>query len=475
MTEFHGLPKPLVPVMIGIPTMGKVRMEWVIGMLTVGLPINTVGATVPVYNRPVAEARNILVDMAIRNKNKYLIFIDDDTIPGPNTIRRLMWDMENNPHISVVGGISPVKQEPAAALIFDEPGQGPSFNWKVGDFRKVWGVGMGAAIIRVEDLVKHKDKFEQVKVRDYPVRGALLDVTEYFRSASDFVPDATDAKEGWSFSMSEDLYFCEKMKQAGCQVWADCGIINNHIDTEGRQYEISMCRPFLDPVQGLKKIYLDLGCGPVYREWEDGTRVLRVDADPEVHPDYVQDVRKLNIRDNFADGVLLSHVIEHFTRFEAESVLDEAVRVTKDGGAICISCPDMEAIMGLWQAGDTIDALRALYGSQDSPFQYHYNVWDFKMLEEAMKSRGCTWMTKTTNPNEPYSMNVWFVKGDVNLYAEEKKRESAASVGADANVQQAGETEAGAGEPVAADVPEHRGGGGERRRAGGRGDRKAVP
>jgi len=401
-------------------------------MMNCGSPMNSAVNVIPIFNRPVDEARNILADTAIKGNYKYLLFIDDDVLPPPNTFRRLVWDLENNPFISVVGGIYGVKQDPCAPLLFDAPSQGPSFDWHPGDMRKTWAIGMGLAAIRVADLAKMKPRLKTVMVRDYPVYGAQFEVAEFFRTASDYIPRGAQdgqgvAGEGMAFTCSEDLYFCEQCKQNGLQVYADAGIIGTHIDLNGKKYDIDNSVIFKDPTKGLKHIYLDIGSGSLRRRWEDGTPILRVDADPEVHPDYVQDARKLSIVDGFADGVVCSHLIEHFDRFEAESVLDEIVRVTKDGGSIYILCPDMAGIVDMYKmytdGNDTamVDVLRALYGAQDGPFQSHYNVWDSKSLIHAMERRGCKWLSKTVVPEQPFSMEMWFTKGERNLYLEEKQ------------------------------------------------------
>lgn len=89
-------------------------------------------------------------------------------------------------------------------------------------------------------------------------------------------------------------------------------------------------------------IRLNLGCGdkilPGY---------VNVDVAPERAgnlPDVVSDVRNLSIfEDNYADEILSVHVVEHFWRWEVESILKEWVRVLKPGGKMILECPNLRS------------------------------------------------------------------------------------------------------------------------------------
>ena len=62
------------------------------------------------------------------------------------------------------------------------------------------------------------------------------------------------------------------------------------------------------------------------------------------HPDIHHDLRKYPypFDDNSADAVLLSHVLEHFTRTGGRAMLAECRRILKPGGMIHIAVPDMD-------------------------------------------------------------------------------------------------------------------------------------
>jgi SAM-dependent methyltransferase len=87
-------------------------------------------------------------------------------------------------------------------------------------------------------------------------------------------------------------------------------------------------------------VKLNLGCGDkLLKEY------INIDVAPSrkgKRPDFISDVRRLRLPDNYADEVLTVHVIEHFYYWEAEAVVREWVRVLKSGGKLIVECPNLE-------------------------------------------------------------------------------------------------------------------------------------
>lgn len=93
------------------------------------------------------------------------------------------------------------------------------------------------------------------------------------------------------------------------------------------------------------KKYLNLGCGSVYstkKEW--------INADLSGGGDVISiDVRKkLPFVDQDFDLVYSSHLLEHLELEEAESLLEELFRITKQGGVVRVVVPDLEQIARLY-------------------------------------------------------------------------------------------------------------------------------
>jgi len=126
---------------------------------------------------------------------------------------------------------------------------------------------------------------------------------------------------------------------------------------------------------------LDLGSG--YSEiaqtlWPDAERV-RVDKDPETHPDILADVRALPDTLGTFQHILASHVLEHIGRYEVLQVLTRWVDLLEEGGMLHILVPDLR-----WAAEEillspiTVPVLMHLFGSQENDGQFH--LWGYTAL-----------------------------------------------------------------------------------------------
>jgi len=96
-------------------------------------------------------------------------------------------------------------------------------------------------------------------------------------------------------------------------------------------------------------MFLDLGCGSKKFAQHTAETEFTVPRQDVIRSDFYgtddidikQDLEKFpyNFKNNEFDGVLLSHVYEHFKPYEGIKLLEELHRITKPGAKIIIYCP----------------------------------------------------------------------------------------------------------------------------------------
>lgn len=140
-------------LLIGTPTTGSVRMEWVNARYGQTIPTNWsmvqmvqfMNIFMP-YRYQVADAQNLIVKEAVEKDFEWLLLIEDDTAPPPDAFIRFNQYMRDGT-VPIVSGLYFTRSIPAEPMIYR--GRGNSFytDWKRGD--KVWcdGVPTGMLLI----------------------------------------------------------------------------------------------------------------------------------------------------------------------------------------------------------------------------------------------------------------------------------------------------------------------------------------
>lgn len=134
-----------------------------------------------------------------------------------------------------------------------------------------------------------------------------------------------------------------------------------------------------------KKLKLHLGCGSKFIPGFKHMDVVERD-----HIDFVGDIKHLKMfKTNSVDLIYASHVLEHFKRNEIDSVLKEWNRVLKVGGILRISVPGFEELIEIYRRYSDIKLiLGPLVGGQTYLYNYHYMIFDFKLLKEFLINAG---------------------------------------------------------------------------------------
>lgn len=133
-------------------------------------------------------------------------------------------------------------------------------------------------------------------------------------------------------------------------------------------------------------VRLHLGCGAI-----NHPGFINVDGISRPHVHYIQSVVDLsNVADGSVDFIYTSHVLEHFPHECTTKVLMEWYRVLKPGGSLCISVPDFDKIIAMYNAlnKDIQSIVQPLFGGQDYPFNFHYTAFNEAGLSKLLQGAG---------------------------------------------------------------------------------------
>lgn len=138
---------------------------------------------------------------------------------------------------------------------------------------------------------------------------------------------------------------------------------------------------------------LNLGCGKDIREG-----YLNIDMYASDGVDIICDVSNLPLKDNSADEIIASDILEHFSWRKVRNVIREWRRVLTHYGRIWIRTPRLEGIIELYQRrpkgwrredGKGIDPIvERIFGAQDYGGNFHYVIFDTHSLVRLLIEEG---------------------------------------------------------------------------------------
>ena len=133
---------------------------------------------------------------------------------------------------------------------------------------------------------------------------------------------------------------------------------------------------------------LHLGCGKRYLEG-----YLHVDIAEFEHIDYQLPIDDLStFKDNTAEEIYASHVLEYFDRNDVINVLTEWKRVLKPSGILRLAVPNFPKLVEVYQSSKELTSiLGPLYGKWDignQEFIYHKTVYDENSLKNVLEEVG---------------------------------------------------------------------------------------
>jgi SAM-dependent methyltransferase len=341
-----------VNVVIGIPSFGMVSTMFYQAMKGQQFPLVSSAFDKIVLNKPIAEARNEIVQFALDQGSNYIFWVDDDVIPPPDAFLKLY-----NHRKDIINGVYWSKSNPPMPLIFRNHLEGPYWDWHIGDLIEIDAAGNGLTLVKTDVYRTISEKI-----------GGPWYSTEYssFKGATASAANNT-----------EDLYFYWKARKAGFKVWADTSVQAFHYEKNSNVlYSMPPNAPQANPAWKINtpgtKLIADIGSGPISPYMLDEGKTVSFDIREEVKPDVICDVRYLPAPDETFDIVFSSHTLEHFGWAHIDKVIKEWTRVLKTGGELRLVVPNLRHV-GKRLANDELlpTDYWVLYGEQDYAKNFH--------------------------------------------------------------------------------------------------------
>ena len=190
-------------IILGLPFCGRlITPEWVTAMLCQSYPISTSVTAMPIRGLEIGEARNMVVEEALATGARYIWFVDDDTAPPKGAIGILKYIMENgSDEVAAVGGIYCSKSEVPEPLVFRGRNQGVFWRWRVGETFDVDAIATGCLLIRTDIF----GKLEKPWFKTNDITGE-----------------------------TDDMYFCQKVRDAGYRIKAAGAVLCDHFSNDGK-------------------------------------------------------------------------------------------------------------------------------------------------------------------------------------------------------------------------------------------------
>jgi len=350
-------------VAIAIPSKkGEASVNFAAHLSRLQPPINTSLAILSVYDKPVDEARIILVEHAKKMGAKYLFFIDDDVLVPPYALARLL-----NLKAKVASGVYYTKYKPPVPVILKKDYVGGYDKWQFGDVIDVDYIGLGCALIDMSI-------FDEIE-------------PPYFKYIAG-TPSPTEEQH----KLGEDAYFCEKVRNKGYKIWVDTAVQCVHEDRKtGTNYfyfkpiGMGAWREKGKPIMYIPPAESELRKPQEKKKnvnlcWGYGSDYLANFVDvPTIKTEEI--VKKYDD----VEWVKIRNTLEFMNNEEAIGFLKTLNLIMKDGAVIEFTVPNvLNKVMNLSQAS-TIADVSAVFGMAGRKYK---SIYTKKSIEDMMRLLG---------------------------------------------------------------------------------------
>ena len=193
-----------------VPCIGSIPVKVVSSWLNMYFPPNQKVLRMFPTGMEVGAAYSECIEMILANedlaKYKYILTVETDNVPQPDSAVKILTQMEKNPKYSVISGLYYTKGEAGVAQIWGDIND-PVVNYRPvpprpGELVECYGTGMGFACWRLE-------MFKDERLRK-----------PWFKTTA-------DSQNG---CFTQDLYFSTDAKKNGYRFAVDCSILVGHYD-----------------------------------------------------------------------------------------------------------------------------------------------------------------------------------------------------------------------------------------------------
>lgn len=245
-------------LVIGTPTVGIVRMEWVQARFGQTIPTNFSLVDVHQFMNPyapigfqIADAENLTAKVVVEGNFEWFLSWEDDNLPPLNALIKIN-EYIIKKDVPIVSALYFTKSIPPEPILYRGMGQGHYANWKLGE--KVWvdGIPFGFTLIHGSIIKALWDESPE-----YIVNGTVT--RRVFDAPSESYVDPVTG--GWmNQAGTSDLAWCKRLmrdkifEKAGWPEYqkkefpllVDTSLFVEHIDRQtGTKYPIALPKAFL--------------------------------------------------------------------------------------------------------------------------------------------------------------------------------------------------------------------------------------
>jgi hypothetical protein len=241
---------------VGTPTTGLVRMEWVQARYSQLIPTNWSSAEImewlPLYapmQYLVSDAQNIIVKKAIEQDAEWLFFLEQDNVLPPNMFWRLN-DYMREGKVPVVSGLYFTKSIPPEPMVYRGVGNSYYDKWKLGD--KVWcdGLPTGSLLVHMSLLRAMWNESAEYKAGDHITRRVFAEPAKVWWNPErgGFETQTGTSDLGWCDRVRKEHFFAKagwpKYDKMRFPFLVDTNMFVRQIAENGIQYPINIPEEF---------------------------------------------------------------------------------------------------------------------------------------------------------------------------------------------------------------------------------------